>query len=250
METNIITRADIANTSMGKCDNLIDLVDFHSHILPGADHGSYSVSESETQLDLAYQFGVRRIIATPHFYPNSHTVEDFLKRREQALGMLYRSFSEERPSVILGAEVLACRGIEKMPGLEKLFISGTHTLLFELPYSGFDEECVVSVSSLVKDGVDVVLAHADRYEINNVMKLVAAGARVQLNADSVCSFFKRRRCKPYLDGGHVVALGSDIHNRNISAYKHFSKAISILSKHISFIKEESDKVWERAFSKK
>ena len=235
---------------MGNCDKLIDIVDFHSHILPGADHGSYSVSESETQLDLAARYGVRRIIATPHFYPNSHTVDDFLQRREQAYSMLYRSFSEDRPSVILGAEVLACPGIEKMPGLEKLFVSGTETLLLELPFSGFDEGYITSVSSLVSDGVDVVIAHADRYDIKNVMKLIEVGARVQLNAESVCSFFKRRRVMPLLEGGHVVALGSDIHNRNVAAYKYFSKATSILSKHISFIKEESDKVWEKAFLKK
>lgn len=235
---------------MVKKDKLVDIVDFHSHILPGADHGSYSVSESEAQLDFAAEFGVKRVIATPHFYPSSNTVDKFLKQREESFGMLRRSLNENRPNIILGAEVLACRNIEKMPDLDKLFIEGTKTLLFELPFSGFDESYVDSVSNLVESGVDVVIAHADRYELSNVLKLVNVGARVQLNADSVCSFFKRRRIRCLWESGAVVALGSDIHNKNASAYKCFVKAISILSDHISYIKEESDKIWNLSLLKK
>ena len=56
-----------------------DLVDFHAHILPEADHGSSSLEMSLWQLASAKRYGVTRIIATPHFYPHVHTVESLLK---------------------------------------------------------------------------------------------------------------------------------------------------------------------------
>ena len=58
----------------------IDIIDFHSHILPGADHGSSSVETSLAQLNSAKNAGVTRLIATPHFYPHRHTLEKFLAR--------------------------------------------------------------------------------------------------------------------------------------------------------------------------
>ena len=59
----------------------MDIVDFHSHILPEADHGSSSVEESLEQLNLALKRCVTRIVATPHFYPNHDSPERFLRRR-------------------------------------------------------------------------------------------------------------------------------------------------------------------------
>ena len=44
-----------------------DVVDFHTHILPGADHGSDSVETTLRQLEFARDAGVKRLIATSHF---------------------------------------------------------------------------------------------------------------------------------------------------------------------------------------
>ena len=68
----------------------MDLVDFHSHILPGADHGSDSIDTTLFQLNSAMACGIDRIIATPHFYPNIHTVEDFLSRRNSSYDCICR----------------------------------------------------------------------------------------------------------------------------------------------------------------
>ena len=63
-------------------------IDFHSHILPGADHGSDSLEMSLSQLENAKAAGVSTIVATPHFYPDVDNVPDFLARREKAYDML------------------------------------------------------------------------------------------------------------------------------------------------------------------
>lgn len=44
-------------------------VDFHSHILPKADHGSESVEMSLMQLYCAEKAGVDTIVATPPLLP-------------------------------------------------------------------------------------------------------------------------------------------------------------------------------------
>ena len=57
------------------------VTDFHSHVLPGVDDGSASVEESLAMLRLAAQQGIRRVVATPHFYPRYDDLERFLERR-------------------------------------------------------------------------------------------------------------------------------------------------------------------------
>ena len=99
-----------------------DLVDFHSHILPGADHGSDSLDVSIAQLNLAKSAGVTRIIVTPHFYPHSHTVEKFLKRRNSSFKHLEASLGENMPEIRLGAEVLICKNLHKMERINELCI--------------------------------------------------------------------------------------------------------------------------------
>ena len=229
-----------------KKSEMIDIVDFHSHILPRADHGSSSVDESLAQLKLASSVGIRRIIATPHFYPDSDDVNVFIERRHAAYERLLSALTPELPSVILGAEVLICAGIENMPGLDRLFISNTKTLLLELSYADFDYSHVKTVASLVASGIDVVLAHADRYPAENVYRMLEVGARIQLNADSLKCMFLPKHVKEWLSADKVIAIGSDIHGTDQRAYRCFESAVSKLSKYIDHIKLESDKIWHKA----
>ena len=60
------------------------VVDFHSHLLPLVDDGSKSIDESIALLRMEAEQGIRRVIATPHFYPQHDSPERFLKRREMA----------------------------------------------------------------------------------------------------------------------------------------------------------------------
>ena len=64
------------------------LTDFHSHILPEVDDGSRSVRQSLEMLRLEGEQGIRRVVATPHFYARQDTPERFLRRRERAWNAL------------------------------------------------------------------------------------------------------------------------------------------------------------------
>ena len=68
------------------------MTDFHSHILPGVDDGSKSIEETLKMLELLSDQGVRRVVATPHFYPNHHSVEEFLEKRNSAYEEIKKHF--------------------------------------------------------------------------------------------------------------------------------------------------------------
>ena len=57
------------------------VIDFHSHILPGIDDGSRNVETSIGMLWMCKEHGVDTMIATPHFYADSNTVERIQDRK-------------------------------------------------------------------------------------------------------------------------------------------------------------------------
>ena len=223
----------------------VDLVDFHSHILPGADHGSSSVETTLAQLEIASRYGQKRIIATPHFYPHRHTLNSFIQRRNSAVeSMLSKKGS--LPEVKIGAEVLLCEGFERFEGIESLCLPGTKSILIELPFVDFREEYCDAITSIIECGFDVILAHADRYPKENIERLISVGvSKLQLNAESLVTFFKKKHLFSWIEKGLVVALGSDIHGKNEKAYKQFVKAKSAVGEYIEFIKAKSDEIWNQ-----
>ena len=201
-----------------------EIVDFHAHILPGADHGSDSVETSLKQLTLAKNASVNTIIATPHFYPHVHSVEEFLKIRNQAYLSLESAKEADMPKIILGAEVLLCVGIDRLAGIDKLCIEGTKTILIELPFADFSSDYVETVVGLIESGYEVILAHAERYNPAHIEQLRSVGAKLQLNAKVLSKRFVLCSIRTWLKEGSVVAIGSDIHGVDPVAYKNFKKA--------------------------
>ena len=215
------------------------MIDFHSHIIPWADHGSNSIETTLFQLNSASEIGVKTIVATPHFYPQYENTERFIERRNSCYERLKEHITEAHPQIILGAEVLICDNIEAMPGLDSLCIGGTNVILLELPFTDFSDSYVYSVKMLIKQGYTVVLAHADRYNPDNIDRLVSAGAKIQLNADSLSKLFVQPYVKGWVERNKVVAIGSDIHGSDAKAYKRFQKALKKLGDKTAIITAKS-----------
>ena len=189
-------------------------IDFHSHIIPAADHGCLDASESAEQLSLLRSAGMERVVATPHFYPTRHEVNTFLQTVNTGVSALRAQTDIAFPQLHLGAEVLLCPGIHRMPDFDRLCIRGTRILLLELPFSGCNNELFDTVMSIIRRGYAVVLAHIDRYlpqfadQIDNLLR---CGAMAQVNVSALRGFFSRKRLMPYLKQDCLVALGSDLH---------------------------------------
>ena len=217
------------------------IIDFHSHILPKLDHGSDSVETSLAQLDFARKAGVDTVIATSHFYPHMHNAIAFFEKRADSYNELMLAAQDrEIPKIVLGAEVLVCEGINKLPDLELLAIEGTKSILLELPFGlNISEAYINTLESICESGFDIILAHADRYDPKNIERILPCGAKIQLNASAFSHLTVKKHIKKWIDKGLVVALGSDIHKADQSAYKKFNRAISRLGVAAPIIMEAS-----------
>ena len=184
------------------------VIDFHSHILPGVDHGSPDLATTEQQLKLLCQAKTDVVVATSHFYPNAIDTDTFLKIVDRAARQIVEN-ELSAPKIALGAEVLYCDGIEQMEGLERLCVRATNVLLLELPMDQWNSSLFHSVRALCKH-YTVVLAHIDRYvasQTNELEELLSLGAYAQINASSLASFFKRCQLRAFLEKSGVHICG-------------------------------------------
>ena len=227
---------------------ILELIDFHAHILPKADHGSDSVEVSVAQIELAKKYGINKIVATPHFYPDKMTVDAFIKSRDAAFASLF----EKLPSDVelrLGAEVLVCEGIFRLEGIERLCINGTRIILAELPFGYIPKDMPNTFSNLIENGFTVVLAHADRYKASVIDELAERGCFIQLNADSLVKPFAMRKYRRWITSNKVVAIGSDIHGVDENAYKNYIKAVKLIGD-FSKIASASASIFEKSLPSK
>ncbi len=195
------------------------MIDFHSHVLPKIDDGSSSEQESLQMLQRLKLQGVDALIATPHFYPSKSNVSDFLEKREQSLQNLQQHINEESLglNLFLGAEVLYCKNISESDDLERLCINGTNILLLELPFNHWEDHIYKEVYEISQRGIIPLIAHIDRYtKYQNIYDSAFAfkqnGAFVQINADSLLTFFGSRKIIKMFKEDLADVLGSDTHN--------------------------------------
>lgn len=208
-------------------------IDFHSHILPAADHGSQSVEQSIELLKVAYDVGIRTVVATPHFYPaKRESVENFLERRENAYNKLRRALDHHETlnemKIIRGAEVMLSLSLSETENLDKLCIENTNTILIERnPSRTISNEELNSFYQVSDMDLNVVIAHLDRYDEKSQQALLNAGFDVQLNASAFSKFLKKNRYIEMSKLGYVKALGSDTHTDE-ETYRQYKKAVKLL----------------------
>lgn len=193
------------------------LTDHHCHILPGIDDGSDCVETSLAMVRLMAEQGVRRIVATSHFYAHREgSVAHFLEKRDYA----YRQLMEAGPAVRdirLGAEVAIERGISELPDIEKLAFEGTNLILLEFPYRSFEEWMEEELDNIaVKFGLEVIVAHVHRYielydkaDLEHVLQL---NALYQINNEAFGDRKEKKLVKKLIKEGYPLVFGSDAHN--------------------------------------
>lgn len=199
---------------------MMNLTDFHSHILPGVDDGSDSVERSLEMLRMEYQQGIRHVIATPHFYANHDRPERFLARRAEAFARLQTALAQEPelPGITLGAEVYAFPGMSDSEVLPQLTVAGTDLLLVEMPMPVWHDALYRELEGIrVKQGLTPVIAHIDRYirplQTHGILRrLGELPVLIQANAE----FFINPRTRSFalrlLRQGRIHLLGSDCHD--------------------------------------
>lgn len=208
----------------------MQVIDFHSHILPGVDDGSRNTEESLAMLHLAGKQGVDLMISTSHFYARHDRPEKFLRRRNDAYKRLRNAIEASRreeklsgdyhhkiPEIILGAEVAYFDGISKADEIRQLTIEGTNLLLLEMPFGKWSESVMEDVEDLVfNSDMKIILAHLERFFMfpvnkKKIFELIELPLYVQVNAESLLHWRTRGKTIKLLDKKGIGLLGSDCH---------------------------------------
>lgn len=218
-------------------------IDFHAHILPGADHGSPDLKHSLRQLRAAKASGVDTIVATPHFYLESgHTAEEFQRRRERT----WRELEEANTTgirIVKGGEIHLSYDLPELEGLERLTIEGTNWILLEMP-RGIWQSWMADAIGYIESarGLRVAIAHLDRYEETVQENLLDMGYGIQVNAESLCKRGERRRLLKQFEAGQAHLLGSDVHTEPEKSYGWFQKAVKLLGREGQTVMETARRI--------
>ncbi len=198
------------------------MIDFHTHVLPGIDDGSRDIHMTRDMLMLEKEQGVDLVVATPHFYAHRTRVDQFLKKRENALNkvMALKPEALDLPEIKVGAEVYYFTGIGRAEHIKELSIQGTDYMLLELPFRPWDREVLDDIRELRRrQHLKVILAHVERYRELQKDKglyedVLDQADIIQMNAGSFieASFLKRRHLLKIADSGRKLIIGSDCHN--------------------------------------
>lgn len=235
----------------------MDCIDFHAHILPHMDHGCANLSMSVRQVDMLAQAGVHSICATSHFYPHRKTVSAYLEAREAAAHELAHALKREVvqgciigdatcPTILPGAEVLICKGMEHMERLDELCLCGTNLLLLEMPLSAdlWDKTLLHTVIRIADSGLCPVMAHVDRYPQTLMQPLLEAGIPGQINADALARLFPKSHLLYWIQQGYIVAMGSDLHGDQDKGIRPWKKALKKRSDQIDKIMQKTGALLE------
>ena len=196
-------------------------IDLHSHILPALDDGARDMKKTREMLQIAYEEGIREIIATPHFFASQKSA----------------SVEQIKETIVRVQEEMEDWGfsIKLYPGNEIYYRSEVAELLEEGEIATLADSQYVLVEfdpmteySYLRDGIlkldsfgyIPILAHTDRYEClfekkERLQRVKDHGGLIQVNASS----FQRgifdemgKRARYIMKNGFLDFVGTDAHS--------------------------------------
>lgn len=200
-----------------------NLVETHCHIAPGIDDGARDVETSLAMIERLKQQGAKSIILTPHYYSDTISLDDFLRRRDKAINDLLRALPSGSPKIIPGAEVYISDYLFNNSNIDELKIANSSYILIEHQFSSsFSEATYDRLMNMYCDyGAKPILAHIERYpalmsDIYRLEDYIDMGCITQVNISSFANAPKKLKKALFklLDTGHIHLIGSDCHNLN------------------------------------
>lgn len=216
------------------------MVDLHSHVLFEIDDGAQSIEQSVEILRVAYDAGIRKMIATPHF-TLGEDVEVFLGRRKRRLDALKEAIEREGIDIKLkaGAEVYITDELFYEDELDKLLLGDSNVMLSEFKYHGLKaEDFIEYIDELLNRGIKVLVAHPERYsylmeEPMLLDALLSRGVMLQVNGISLFEDSEEGDFARFLVENNLASvIGSDIHHPASRRLKAMKKLGMHTGKHI------------------
>lgn len=195
--------------------------DIHTHLLPGADDGSPSMSETLRLLQMAWDNGTRTMVLTPHY--RGKYKENTPAWLRQNFELLQEMMDGRFPGMqlYLGQEISYENDApEAMFAGKILSMNDSRYALLEFRTNSLRSQLITGVSETIRCGFVPIVAHIERYEISRtdptlVEELLNMGALIQLNADSILGAngtAVKRFCHSLLSEQKVHFIASDAHD--------------------------------------
>lgn len=189
--------------------------DFHTHILPGVDHGASDFETALKMLEQEAEDGIGRVLLTPHYFPH-RTDKAFMHQQFNELKRL----KEDRKlniELYLGNEL--CYGEDALEDLMEdkvCTLNDTPYVLTEFhrgdPFSYIRD----GLNQILMAGYRPILAHVERYEAlsdqKKVGELVSMGVLIQTNAGSLLKKEQKKHVLGLAKNDMIHLLGSDCHD--------------------------------------
>lgn len=212
------------------------MLDIHSHILACIDDGAKDLEESVNLLKMMKNDGITHVIATPHFYPQDTSLEEFLSTAELSYKKLISKISGlDLPEIYLGCEMLYFDGLGNSDSIYNLCLNKSEFLLLELTDYSINDRLFSNILSLTqKAGIIPIIAHIERYcKAKNYKKLidfvVENNIPVQLNASSFFVPIFKRPLKKLIKSNVITILGTDAHSTDLRPPK-MQEALEFIEK--------------------
>lgn len=165
-------------------------IDLHSHILPALDDGARDLKKTREMLQIAYEEGIREIIATPHFFASRKSAS--VEQIKETIARVEEEMEDWGFSIKL------------YPGNEIYYRSEVAELLEEGKICTLADSQYVLIEfdpmteySYLRDGIlkldsygyIPILAHTERYEClfqkrERIQRVKDHGGLIQVNASS------------------------------------------------------------------
>lgn len=213
----------------------MEYIDIHTHILTGVDDGAKSHEESLKLVAELKKQGVTKILATPHFYAETASLDDTLHKTKSAYVRLINDLSDDDPAVKLGYEIHYFKNVSKIDEIDKLTIQGTRYLLLELAYSQSCENAVNDIISLSLDrNIIPILAHIERFTLlpgfDKILEAIKDGFCIgQINASAFSNRGLRKAALNLIKDGYGEIIASDTHSV-LNRPPEFDNAFKFISK--------------------
>ena len=183
-----------------KIDNLTET---HCHIIPNIDDGANSVEMSLKMIETLENYGAKTIILTPHYYSDSISYTDFVKKRNDAFEVLKENYKGD-VRLIAAAEVYVSDYLLHNDNLDGIKIANGNYALLEHSFSdSFSSKTFERLENLYYDfSVVPVLAHIERYnslmsDFSKIEELIDMGCMTQVNISSFADFPRHARKKNF-----------------------------------------------------
>lgn len=216
--------------------------DIHCHLLPGIDDGAKSTKEMMQMVKIAYEEGIRRIIATPHYHPRrgEADAEVISGVFDNAKTLIQEKFPDME--LYTGNEIFFRQDAKNMlKAGELLTLAGSDYVLIEFPTLVDKTQVKSAINMLQMAGYMPIIAHVERYEhlvgdYSFIREMVDGGVYFQVNASSVIGELggsTKRFIKKLLNQELVHFVGTDAHSPNRRA--------PLMEKCASYITRKFDK---------